>query len=273
MRTSSDRQEVMKLYEAVFQMKPSINPYPRVQLNPQCLTVGNVSLQRVHHKSSYHELKVLPCLRNSLEAVAHCVKHQWLCILVGSQSSGKTSLIRILAQLTGNLLNELNLSSATDISELLGSFEQYNVIRKYRLAISQVEDYVNEYCRLQLEPLAEASMRRDDLIVLWLAFITSINRVPSTKYIESIPLLVNIIEHLKSDIETCSLPLSWSVKDLDATLTTVRKCKDHLRKPNAAKFEWVPGILIKAIENGEWIVLQNANLCNPTVCEILFSCY
>ncbi|XP_031091675.1 midasin [Ipomoea triloba] len=266
MRTSSDRQEVMKLYEAVFQMKPSINPYPRVQLDPQWCTVGNVSLQRVHHKSSYHELKVLPCLRNSLEAAAHCVKHKWLCILVGPQSSGKTSLIRILAQLTGNLLNELNLSSATDISELLGSFEQYNAIRKYRLAISQVEDCVNEYCRLQqLESLPEASMRRDDLIVLWLAFVTSIDCVPSKKYIESIPLLVNIIEHLKSDIVTCSLRLSWSVKDLDATLTAVRKCNDHLRRHYAAKFEWVPGILIKAIENGEWIVLQNANLCNPTV--------
>jgi len=28
----------------------------------------------------------------------------------------------------------------------------------------------------------------------------------------------------------------------------------------------VTGLLIKAIENGEWIVLENANLCNPTVC-------
>ncbi|CAH9088613.1 unnamed protein product [Cuscuta europaea] len=265
MRTPSDRQEVMKLFHSVFRMKPSINPYPRVQLNSRCLTVGSVSLQRVHHQLSHREVKVLPQLRNSLEAVADCVKQQWLCILVGPQSSGKTSLIRILAQLTGNIINELNLSSTTDISELLGSFEQYNAIRKYRLAISQVQNYVHEYCSMELESLSEASKIRDDLSVLWFAFISTINAVASTKYADSFPLLINIIEHLKSDLVSCSLPLSWSMRDLDVILTTIRKCYDHLKRRCATKFEWVPGVLIKAIENGEWIVLKNANLCNPTV--------
>ncbi|VFQ98584.1 unnamed protein product [Cuscuta campestris] len=265
MRTPSDRLQVMKLFEAVFQMKPSINPYPRVQLNSQCLIVGNVSLQRYHRQFSFYETKVLPQMRNNLEAVAHCVKKQWLCILVGPQSSGKTSLIRNLAQLTGNLINELNLSSATDISELLGSFEQYNVIRKYRLAISQVQDYVLEYSSMQLGLSREASSRRNDLIVMWLAFMSTINLLPSTKCIESIPSLIHIIEYLKSDLDTYSLPFSWPIKDLDVILETIKKCNYHLRRKFAAKFEWVPGVLVKAIENGEWIVLKNANLCNPTV--------
>lgn len=31
------------------------------------------------------------------------------------------------------------------------------------------------------------------------------------------------------------------------------------------KFEWVDGALLKAIESGEWVVIDNANFCNPTV--------
>lgn len=279
MRTAVDRLEVLKLYEQVFKMKPSINPHPRVQLNPQYLIVGNVSIERNRYVSpgvANIELKILPGFRNSLEAVAQCVKNQWLCILVGPASSGKTSLIRLLAQLTGNVLNELNLSSATDISELLGSFEQHNAVRKYRLAIARVESIINEYYGLQLESSCEEFMRRKELFILWLSFISSIKHNPPTsscssyvdtwrtKYFESASMLVNIIEHLKLVVEETSLPLSWSMKDLDIILTMIKKFTGHQRT-HSSKFEWVTGMLIKAIENGEWIVLDNANLCNPTV--------
>ncbi|KAL0354508.1 UNVERIFIED_CONTAM: Midasin [Sesamum radiatum] len=99
------------------------------------------------------------------QSVLECVKHQWLCILVGPPSSGKTSMVRLLAELTGNVLNELNLSSATDISELLGCFEQHNASRHYHLAIAQVERYMNEYCSLQLESSPDAFIQRNDLTV------------------------------------------------------------------------------------------------------------
>ncbi|KAL2462441.1 ATPase [Forsythia ovata] len=281
MRTPSDRRKVVKLYEQVFGLKPLINPQPRVQLNPYYLTVGSLSIERNRYQPLgifNNELKILPSLRHSLEAVAQCVKHNWLCILVGPPSSGKTSLIRSLAQLTGNVLNELNLSSATDISELLGCFEQHNAFRDYRLAIARVESYINEYCSLQLESSLEVFFRRKDLITRWLAFLSSIEYGPSVgstgtdlenprmRYFESIPVLVEIIEILRSDREIYSLCVSWSQKNLESTLNTIRKLEeDYQRRRYSVKFEWVTGLLLNAIENGEWIVLENANLCNPTV--------
>jgi midasin (ATPase involved in ribosome maturation) len=33
----------------------------------------------------------------------------------------------------------------------------------------------------------------------------------------------------------------------------------------AGRFEWVDGALLRAVESGEWVVLDNANFCNPTV--------
>ncbi|KAI7735790.1 hypothetical protein M8C21_000552, partial [Ambrosia artemisiifolia] len=140
MRSSTDRQEVTKLYEEEFGVKPLINLYPRVQLNPEYLIIGNTHVKRNILQSSTIsscELKILPGQRQSLETIAQCLHHQWLVLLIGPAASGKTSLIRLMSQLTGNVLNELSLSSATDISELLGCFEQYNAIRHYRLAIDQ----------------------------------------------------------------------------------------------------------------------------------------
>lgn len=281
MRTLADRLEVIKLYEQVFGLKPYINPFPRVQINPQNLIVGNISIQRNPYQACgffNSQLKILPGLLNSLEAVTHCVRHQWLCILVGPPSSGKTSLIRLLAQLTGNALNELNLSSATDTSELLGCFEQHNAFRNYRIVIAQVERYMNEYSSPQLESSMEGFIRKKDLLNKWLAFLSSIDYDPTTsststnieawrtKCFNSVPLLVEIIENLKLDVEKNMLPVSWSCRDFDRTLITIRKLQESSsRRQYSAKFEWITGLLIKAIENGEWIVLDNANLCNPTV--------
>ncbi|KAL2338821.1 hypothetical protein Fmac_013267 [Flemingia macrophylla] len=280
MRTAADRKEVLRVFKEVFKVTPFINPYPRVQLNSHHLIVGNVTVKRNHVQLSTASSKVilmLPEIRQSLEAAAQCVEHQWLCILTGPSCSGKTSLIRLLANLTGNVLNEVNLSSATDISELLGSFEQYDALRNFSNVISQIERYVNEYISLQLEASKEAIFRKTDLYIRWTAFLSGLKfdslSSSASNYFEnqkkiacSVSLLVEIIGQLKLQIEDNSLPVSYSFHELDLAMKTVLKMKAVDQKRVAStKFEWVTGILIRAIEQGEWIVLENANLCNPTV--------
>ncbi|XP_043707635.1 midasin [Telopea speciosissima] len=282
MRTAADRREVMQLYEEVFGLKPSINPYPGVQIDPQKLIVGNAAMDRNRFqpsKISESQLSILPGIRNSLEATLQCVQNQWLCILVGPSSSGKTSLVRLLAELTGNVLNELNLSSATDISELIGCFEQYNAFRSFRNVIAQVEQYISEYCSLNLESSMRSFLiERKNLLNQWLAFLCDINCSSLSSYTctdferwnsESYSLLgslVKIIEQLKLDLQKYQLPVSCSWNQLDQSLEVITNLqKSHSRRPSPAKFEWIMGLLVKAIENGEWIVLENANLCNPTV--------
>jgi len=39
--------------------------------------------------------------------------------------------------------------------------------------------------------------------------------------------------------------------------------------PSAGRFEWVDGVLLQAATNGEWVLLENANLCSPTVLDRL----
>ncbi|KAE8646507.1 midasin [Cucumis sativus] len=275
MRTAGDRREVLRLYEEVFGAKYLINPYPRVQLNSRFLIVGNIaigrnSIQACNVASS--QLKILPGIRQSLEAVAHCIQYQWMCILVGPSSSGKTSLVRLLAQLTGNVLNELNLSSTTDISELLGCFEQYDAIRNFHHVIDQVGFHVNKYCSVQIR-CSKKEFDRDGNCIMtkWLSFSSKISfQLPSSacvyaknwkRIVCSLGLLVDIIKQLMSFVQ--EVPAK---KELERCLKTVLKLEESNQKhPFSAKFEWVIGILVKAIERGEWIILKNANSCNPTV--------
>ena len=38
-----------------------------------------------------------------------------------------------------------------------------------------------------------------------------------------------------------------------------------------ARFQWVDGVLIRALEQGKWLVLDNANLCSSAVLDRLNS--
>ncbi|KAK9734478.1 hypothetical protein RND81_04G142700 [Saponaria officinalis] len=278
MRTTTDRREVVQLYSEVFGTKPSINPYPRVELDDLYLRVGSASIKRNRLQSIKtigSELKILPGFRNTLEAAVQCIQQQWLCILVGPTASGKTSMIRLLAHLTGNVLNEINLSSATDISELLGSFEQYNAYRNFGLIVNQIDGFVHDYCSLQLDSSADKLLgERRDLITKWLHFSSNVHyghmsrsdNVSADNWRESLSLLAEIIELLKSVLQSRILSVSWGLDDLSNVLQKVHKLQAIQKgKPVPVKFEWAAGLLIKAIENGEWIVLEDANLCNPTV--------
>ena len=56
---------------------------------------------------------------------------EWCCMLqVGGPGVGKTSLVEMLAALSGNRLRVLPMNSATDTTELLGGFEQVLFISK-----------------------------------------------------------------------------------------------------------------------------------------------
>lgn len=57
---------------------------------------------------------------NPLENLMKCIEMNWMAILIGPTASGKTSLVRFLAQLTRNALHEFSMNTGVDTTELLG---------------------------------------------------------------------------------------------------------------------------------------------------------
>ena len=49
-------------------------------------------------------------------------------------------------------------------------------------------------------------------------------------------------------------------------------CYEQLNsQTGSSSFEWVDSTLVEAIEKGKWIILENANLANPSVLDRLNS--
>jgi midasin len=277
MRTLVDRHEVVKLYEDVFKKKISIHQPKMLHVNPHCLVVGSASIRRNNiqsYKVQNNQLNIFPGVLNSLEAAMHCIQQGWLCILIGQNSAGKTSLIRLLAQLSGNTLNELNLSSATDVSELLGCFEQYNFFRHYKTVLSEVEHYVDVYFSLSIDTNQKNFVaERRGLFTKWFEFVAAKGHssIKTSKLMSgnaslpSLSLLAEIVEQMKCDLEMFDFSIPLTKDDLSETLKSINNLQQNGAAHQPVRFKWVAGDLIRAIERGEWIVLDNANFCNPTV--------
>lgn len=77
-------------------------------------------------------LQMLPEALPYLESAAHAVAAGWMVVLVGPPAVGKTSLARLLALAADARLHELTLTASSDTSDLLGGFEQVDVVRRLR---------------------------------------------------------------------------------------------------------------------------------------------
>jgi midasin len=76
-----------------------------------------------------------------LESLIKCLEMNWMVILVGSSCVGKTSLIRMVADLMNQSLVEFPVNNATDTSDLLGGF---NKIEHEKLVLNEVIDLLKQ---------------------------------------------------------------------------------------------------------------------------------
>ena len=140
-RSEDDRAHVRKLFEKYFGRQIPL-ALPRFQILGTEVCVGHVALKRnlCHHsnrllrkKSNFgSDSAVIRRLRRPMETVARCINMNWPCLIVGSTSSGKTSLLKTLSSACNIHLEEIALTPSTDVSELLGCFEQVDSLELER---------------------------------------------------------------------------------------------------------------------------------------------
>ncbi|CAK9810772.1 MDN1 [Anthophora quadrimaculata] len=127
MRTNEDKKNVIEIYNRIF----SQNDYPLpdsefpFHLIKDKVFLGNEILDR--SDSAVYEDDDLLLLREQktvLRGLAQCVNMNWMAILIGGSGSGKSSLVRLLANLSGQKLKSIVVNSAMDTTEILGGFEQ-----------------------------------------------------------------------------------------------------------------------------------------------------
>ena len=255
-RSDEDRALVSQLYKQVFKDSPTEAKSYYHNLTPEYLQVGLGIMQRDTHlqRTSDPSMKVLPGDLSILESLILCIEKAWPSILVGAAGCGKTTIIRKLAALRGTKLIELALSADTDTMDLIGGFEQIDYKREISALVGEISLFV-QHQTISVHSSNQAS----DAV---------------SKLIELHELLQSPDVSLRSVCSFLStLCQSFPYAALEEFLTRAENLVEVSEQSDKMRvgFEWTEGVLTQAVQDGHWVVLDNANLCNPSVLDRLNS--
>ena len=188
-----------------------------------------------------------------LESLIICVQQNLPCILCGPSGSGKSAILQHLAALAGKKLVVFSLNADIDTLDLVGGFEQADPVRKVHAHLNDLREVLGSYI-LERDPQTVIFQEAVELMRLLRSYSGGPGQ-PS--------LIATTIEALAPKIPS------------DSTLSTVmQSTNDLLRQPTILdnpRFEWLDGVIVRAIQTGQWLVLDNANLCSASVLDRLNS--
>ncbi|OAV92330.1 hypothetical protein PTTG_27695 [Puccinia triticina 1-1 BBBD Race 1] len=191
---------------------------------------------------------------NCAEALICCLELKWLPILTGTEKSGKSSLVKFLAARKGVQLRVISLHSGTDTSDLIGGFEQTNMERKL-IAI------IEHTCQIIQQNLEHSSLCPDatatnlEMSFRDLKYLKNLIFSFDTKILVS--CVLDILKRLRSH------PPDPAFEPLERSLVGVQTAKPGFR------FEWINGPLVTSMKKGQWLLVENSNLCSASVLDRL----
>ncbi|KAL2312008.1 Midasin [Schizosaccharomyces pombe] len=257
MRTVEDRVRTCKLFKEVF----DIDYEPRTigfSLSSQCFKVGHSLLIRdaERQKTLLDSQNILQSQLPVLESVITCINKKWPCILVGDTATGKTCILRLLAAIAGAKIKEMAVNSDTDTMDLIGEYEQIDISRK---ASELFTDLSQQLLNIVIKYRNFDNIFRE----------TSLYTLTTTSFkthSQAFTLLQKVVDQL--DQLKIHETLVHSLGDIHEK---ARKLLAEFSGSPVGRFEWFDGYLLKAVEEGHWFVLDNANLCSPAVLDRLNS--
>ena len=214
-------------------------------LSPDLLQCGYGLLERHGIASSSPALsrRHAPSI---MESLVIAVEKNWPCLLVGRSGAGKSSILHDLAGHVGATLSLLSLNSDMDTMDLIGGYEQIDPHRHLTATLAQFQDSIR---RVVLQRLLNDPTATDTQVLLSL-FSTH----------ESKP---EEVTGILNNVDALAIP---------ELMPLTEKCRfllQRIKGDSRARFEWVDGILIEAMEAGNWLILDNANFCSSSVLDRL----
>ncbi|XP_038059526.1 midasin-like [Patiria miniata] len=295
MRSQRDKQKVQELFKSVFgdDFAEAYEGSRQVHITPASIQVGHSFLRRNDHIPSTQQslkmpLQLLPHCLDPMEALMKCVEMNWMTILVGPSASGKTSLVHLLGHLTGHMVRVLAMNSAMDTTELLGGFEQADLNRHWEQALQSLRHVVMATERLLLlDESEEVSQHAPQLLANWAGLNTMCQTGSQRESSSSTKQSIEGLSERKLDMFEQVLDQVQSVVQKHASETDINEKVGHvtnmaaqlrtrlekegrtIQQGGGGKFEWVDGLLVQALKNGDWLLIDNVNFCSPSVLDRL----
>ncbi|KAJ7717676.1 midasin nuclear AAA ATPase [Mycena metata] len=258
-RDVEDRRRAQLLFNQIFQTAfDALDHAPVWAISARHLQIGAFHSTRQNHTVIGRPGRILKAQLPALETVGHSVSQSWLAIITGPRNSGKTELVRTLANFMGRPLFEVSLNSATDTMDILGSFEQVDNRGRVFATVDDLLGIADSYLRSSAGSRLAHSLMYDRL---W-------NARHGALLARDLPALLSAASALIVELLALS-PAQTSSVDLQRLQEEI----EHLMalRDGPGSFQWVDGPLIRAMKQGDWILLDGANLCNPSVLDRLNS--
>ncbi|KAA8897801.1 hypothetical protein FN846DRAFT_910245 [Sphaerosporella brunnea] len=252
-RTADDQKRVDQIFVEVFGYSPpSRHLYHR--LSTRAFQVGHALVDRrpIFQPTPAEGITVLKSQLRVLETIMSCVQQNTPCLLVGASGTGKSSMIKLLAAITGAELDQLALNADVDTTDIVGGFEQVDLSRKVSALFKEIRQFL--YMGV-IDAIRRADAVDIDILKL-VEFLATSGLAPDIETLHGLLL------------KAADTPSGGA---FERFLKQAGELAAEARQDTTARFEWVDGMLIKAIEDGKWLVLDNANLCSPSVLDRLNS--
>ncbi|KAI1757436.1 hypothetical protein F4782DRAFT_129646 [Xylaria castorea] len=251
-RSDRDRLEVNQLYAEAFGSSPKTHQLYH-DTSASAFQVGLAYMLRNKLLKPLRPPGIDPVTRlQELESLLVCVKHNLPCILVGPSGCGKSVLLQQIAAQAGKSLVTFPMNADIDTMDLIGGFEQSDPLREVNVALEQLKSI------LELSTLSTLPQSVPDIAVDLIHALKNRNQQVNNR-----AYLLNLVDRLHAQTAPDS--------DLAAVL---KKAQDLLQRSTIIadpRFEWLDGVIVQALQKGEWLVLDNANLCNASVLDRLNS--
>uniref|UniRef100_T1K3A0 Midasin n=1 Tax=Tetranychus urticae TaxID=32264 RepID=T1K3A0_TETUR len=259
-RTREDIEIVERLFESVFDCKLE-RSITRMTIYPDLLQVGHSFLPRTSKVSSTDDWFLLYRQLPIFEALMKCVEMNWMTLIVGSSQSGKSSLVHLLSKLVGVNLKTIVVNSEMDTIELLGGFNQKDVVNDIERIETSIEPLIWNFVRLKTVE-SNHSLARETLKE-WSNYKTSSSSCETAnKCLKRLKQLQNIVE---------KVILNDSQKEIYSK--KLQKLIGHIKERKSltsrGTFQWIDSVLVDALREGDWLLIDDTNLCPASVLDRL----
>lgn len=257
-RDEADCRKAQILIETIFGKNERKDNY--YQLGKDYLQVNGEIIKRhsLIQYSNNHNLVPLQSNFNIYESVIRCINFNWPVILVGPTNSGKSEIIKFLSSITGAKVLEFSMNSDVDSTDILGGYEQVDLTRKISYVVEELITHLRELLIVNFS--SQTVYNKGINLALSLYYFLSLKPIIRSNFIVFEEYFKEFMCFMGDD-NMVFQQLSKKIQNLSSMIL----------KDEVIKFEWFDGLLVKAVEQGNWLILDNANLCSPSVLDRLNS--
>lgn len=232
---------------------------PNVSLNANALEVGRAKVLRKEKALDSVDFDnkqvVFSFTRQSaclLERIACCVTANEPVLLVGETGTGKTSSVQYLARQTGHKLVVINMNQQSDSADLLGGYKPVDLKYVIRPIRTEFENLFRSFYNVEKNKKFLHHIDTCYESESWTALLTLMKQ----SHKAAVQRLMN---EKKESILKKWLAFGHKLAKLD----------QQVKAASRLTFAFIEGSLVKAMQEGHWVLLDEINLASAEILECL----